>query len=239
MQMKRLVIYLLINVIVSAVTTIVVLTIWDRAQREDFERSVAEVVLPTAAPTSDNQPQEPTLRPTIPLQVHQVRSGETLGDIALEYDVTVEELLELNGLTDPDALASGQVIYVPEQGAAASEESPPTPVPEQASSPSEGQIEIVAVVGVSDLNTERLILGEAGGGKHALAGWQLHDEDGNIYTFPQATLYENGQIMVNTRVGLDNPIELYWGLSDPVWTSGEIVTLYNAGGQVQATYQIP
>ncbi len=238
MQWKRLILYLLINVIVSAVTTVVVISMWDRAQRDAYERTVAEVVIPTAAPTRVNQPLEPTPRPTIPLQVHQVRSGETLGDIALEYDVTVEELMEINGMTDPDALAAGQVIYVPEQGAPP-EQVPPTSVPEQASSLAVGQIEIVAVVGVSDLNTERLILGESGGGKHALAGWQLHDENGNIYTFPQATLYENGQIMVNTRSGLDNPLELFWGLTDPVWTSGEIVTLYDAAGGVQSTYQIP
>ncbi|MBC8508992.1 MAG: LysM peptidoglycan-binding domain-containing protein [Chloroflexi bacterium] len=240
MQWKRLTLYLLINVVVSAITTIIVLTLWERAHQNEFDRATAQVVMPTVAPTEDVRPLEPTLMPTIPLQAHQVRSGETLGDIALEYDVTVEELMEINGLTDADALGTGQVVYVPEQGtASASDETPPTPVPDQGSSPSEGQIEIVSVVGVGDLNTERLVLGEAGGGKHALAGWQLHDEDGNVYTFPQATLYENGQIVINTRVGLDNPLELYWGLSDPVWGSGEFATLYDATGQPQAIYQIP
>ena len=72
-----------------------------------------------------------------------------------------------------------------------------------------------------------------------MAGWQLRDEDGNIYTFPQATLYENGQIVINTRVGSDNPLELFWGQAEAVWKSGEVATLYDAAGQVQSTFQIP
>ncbi len=238
MQWKRLTLYLLINVIVSAVTTIIVMTVWDRAQRDAFDRTTAEIVMPTSAPTEIAQSIEPTVKPTVALQAHQVRSGETLGDIALEYDVTVEELLEINGMTDPDSLAAGQVVYVPEQGTA-SEDPPPSSPSEQVASPNDGQIEIVSVIGVGDIDTERLVLGEAGGGKQALAGWQLRDEDGNVYTFPQATLYENGQIVINTRVGSDNPLELYWGLSESVWSAGEIVELYDAAGQVQATFQIP
>ncbi len=238
MQLKRLSLYLLINVIVSAVTTIIVLTVWDRAQRQSFDQSTAEIVLPTSAPTQIAQPVEPTSEPTIALQSHQVRSGETLGDIALEYDVTVEELMEINGMTDPDSLAAGQLVYVPEQGAV-SEVPPPTPAPEEASVPNDGQIEIVSVIGIGDIGTERLVLGESGGGKQALAGWQLRDEDGNIYTFPQATLYENGQIVINTRVGSDNPLELFWGQAEAVWKSGEVATLYDAAGQVQSTFQIP
>jgi LysM repeat protein len=238
MQWNRLAVYLLINVFVSAITTIIVLSLWERARQNEFEVALAELSLPTAAPTEVVQPVEPTPKPTIPLQAHQVRAGQTLGDIALEYDVSVEELMEINGLTDADALGTGQVIYVPEQDTV-SEEPPPTPVPDQASAPSNGQIEIVSVVGLGDLNTERLVIGDAGGGKHALSGWQLHDEDGNIYTFPQATLYENGQIVINSRVGLDNPLELFWGLLESVWESGEIATLYDSAGQLRATYQVP
>ncbi len=238
MQWKRLTLYLLINVVVSAITTVVVLTLWERARQNEFERATAQTVLPSPAPTEAPQPLEPTLRPTIPLQAHQVRAGETLGDIALTYETTVEVLMEINGLTDADALGTGQVIYVPEQGAAP-ETPAPTTAPEQSPPPSEGSIEIVSVVGVGDLNTERLVLGDAGGGKHALAGWQLHDEDGYIYVFPQATLYQNGQIVVNSRAGQDNPLELYWGLSEAVWESGEIATLYDAAGQTQAVYQVP
>lgn len=237
MQWKRLFFYILINVIVSAATVYVVLTIWERNHQAEFERTTAVVEMPVVVPTQVVEPLEPTPIPTIPLQAHQVRSGETLTDIAEEYDVTVEELLELNGLTDADAIGAGQIIYVPDEIEVPV--STATPLPEAETSPSIGQIEIVSVIGVGDLGTERLILGEAGGGKHSLTGWQLHDEDENIYTFPQATLYENGQIVINTKAGVDNPLELHWGQADPVWESGELVTLYDSSGQIQATFQVP
>jgi len=45
--------------------------------------------------------------------VHVVQSGESLLGIAIRYGVTVEEILEFNGLTDPDALFEGQELIIP------------------------------------------------------------------------------------------------------------------------------
>jgi LysM repeat protein len=234
MQWKRLVFYLLINVLVSASTTFVVLNIWENRQQAELQRATSDVVIPVVNSTQDEQPAEPTLVPTIPLLIHQVRSGETLGDIAEEYEVTIDELMEINGLADADAIGVGQVIYVPDKT-----EQAPTPLPVESENTVQGQVEIVSVVGVGDLNSERLIIGEAGGGKHSLAGWQILDEDENVYTFPQATLYENGQIVLNSKAGVDNPLELFWGLPQPVWESGEMISLVDASGQEQASFQVP
>ena len=211
MQWKRLSYYLLINIIVSVVTTIVVLTIWERTHQNEFDRVVAESVLPTPAPLASATTLEPTLEPTLALISHQVRAGETLSDIALEYDVTVDELLELNGLTDANAIGVGLVVYVPDPNAV---KLPDTTEP--GTIEAKGRVAIISVLGVGDLATERVVLGDAGGGKNALAGWQLGDEDGNLYTFPQATLYENGQIVVYSRSDVDNPLELFWGASESI-----------------------
>jgi LysM repeat protein len=234
MQKKRMLFYLLINIIVSAGTTFAVLNIWENKQQAELQRATSEVVMPVAESTQDEQPVEPTLVPTIPLLIHQVRSGETLGDIAEHYEVTVDELMDINGLVDADAIGAGQVIYVPDM-----DEQAPTSLPVETENTVLGQIEIVSVVGVGDLNSERLIIGEAGGGKHSLAGWQILDEDENVYSFPQATLYENGQIVLNSKAGVDNPLELFWGLTEPVWASGEMISLVDASGQEQASFQVP
>ncbi len=45
--------------------------------------------------------------------VHVVQSGESLLGIAIRYGVTVEEILEFNGLTDPDAIFEGQELIIP------------------------------------------------------------------------------------------------------------------------------
>jgi len=45
--------------------------------------------------------------------VHIVQSGESLIGIALRYGVSVDDILEFNGLTDPDALSEGQELIIP------------------------------------------------------------------------------------------------------------------------------
>lgn len=45
-------------------------------------------------------------------EYHVVESGDTLGDIALRYDTTVEELMRLNPEVDPTALRPGERIRV-------------------------------------------------------------------------------------------------------------------------------
>jgi len=48
-----------------------------------------------------------------------VRSGETLSDIAARYDVSLDSLMRLNGIKDPDHVEIGSRLMVPGQAAAA------------------------------------------------------------------------------------------------------------------------
>jgi len=75
--------------------------------------------IPTASPTATAPPTTTRLvltdaAPTTAEegQYYVVKSGDTLGSIALEYDTTVEELLRLNPDVDPTALNVGQRIRV-------------------------------------------------------------------------------------------------------------------------------
>ena len=45
--------------------------------------------------------------------VHVVQSGESLLGIAIRYGVTVDEILDFNGLTDPDAIYEGEELVIP------------------------------------------------------------------------------------------------------------------------------
>lgn len=47
------------------------------------------------------------------LRTHVVRSGENLASIALKYGVTVQELVNANGLTNPNKILVGQVLIIP------------------------------------------------------------------------------------------------------------------------------
>ncbi len=48
-----------------------------------------------------------------PVFVLMVKPGETLGQIAAQYNTTVAILAEINKLTNPDLLTVGQKILVP------------------------------------------------------------------------------------------------------------------------------
>jgi hypothetical protein len=43
-----------------------------------------------------------------------------------------------------------------------------------------------------------------------MAGWQLRDENGNVFTFPQLQLFEGGAINVWTTSGSASVVDLYW-----------------------------
>jgi LysM repeat protein len=84
--------------------------------------------IPTATPTS-TPTQTPTSTPTptpVPPLVHQVRQGETLIDIAVTYDTTVEEIAALNPDVNPQLINVGQVLLIP----AATPTPGPTSTPE-------------------------------------------------------------------------------------------------------------
>ena len=67
---------------------------------------------------------------------HTVQSGDSLADIADRFDTTVEALLALNNLSDPSALAVGQVLLLPGAEEKSVTPAAPTPTP---TSPDTGQ----------------------------------------------------------------------------------------------------
>ena len=71
--------------------------------------------------------------------IHTVEAGQTLWRIAREYGVDLEDLARANGITDPDVLAVGQVLFVP--GATTARQVLPYPAPFAAGPPREGGTE--------------------------------------------------------------------------------------------------
>ena len=70
-----------------------------------------------------------------PAGMHRVRQGETLTSIAARYDLAIGQLMNLNGIQNPDELVEGQLLIV--SAAAASTSQPaaqpaPEPSPEPA-----------------------------------------------------------------------------------------------------------
>jgi hypothetical protein len=101
------------------------------------------------------------------------------------------------------------------------------------------QVDIAAVIGAGDLGSERVQLRGLGDGTLSLTDWQLRDEDGNVYTFPQITLFGSGAVEIYSTTGVDTVVALYWNSGEAIWESGEAVTLLDDSGVLQATYNVP
>ena len=95
------------------------------------------------------------------------------------------------------------------------------------------------MVGAGTVNAEIAVVKFEGEGQLNLAGWQLKDEDGNNFTFPQLTLYPNGAVQVHTVSGTDTVIDLYWGLRDPVWQAVKTRSCSISQGNLRAVYPVP
>lgn len=100
-------------------------------------------------------------------------------------------------------------------------------------------VKISSVVGAGTLDSEIVVVKFEGEGQLDLASWQLKDEDGNTFTFPKLTLYPNGAVQVHTNSGTDTVIDLYWGIGDAVWSSGENARLFDSQGNLRAVYRVP
>ncbi len=277
-QFKRVFYVVLLNVVISAVTILAVLQWWKTRYPTPLGEVTPVIVVVTAAqsdvpvgesnitanvfiPTDSGLPITGTLKatPTFGYLSYKVKEGDYLGALAIQFNVSVADLLAANGLADPDSLYVGQIIYIPNAPlptATATALPPtavlsPTPRPPATATPKpsptvtltevgqEPNMTISKVVGVGVLETERVELIRSGIGELALAGWRLEDGKGNRYTFPDLTLFTGSAINLNTRAGQDTVADLYWGLTSSIWKSGKTVYLYDAQNELRATYLIP
>src|SRR5688572_25668184 len=99
-------------------------------------------------------------------------------------------------------------------------------------------MEITSVVGAGIPSSETVILRNTGAGQANLKDWQLQDQDANTYTFVDVALLPGSSIQLHTLPGEDTQIDLYWGLTAPLWRSSETATLFDPSGAVRSVYQI-
>ncbi len=279
-QFKRLFYILLLNIIVSAVTILVILNSWERNHPPISAQAtpVVLVVTPTQAvvlPLVSNQSeteQIPTdtgviITGTISTPVatlgietlaYQVKKGDTLGGLATEFNISVADIMTVNGLTDPDSIYEGQILRIPTAPLPTITPTPTltktpsaTPIPSATAThgptatktptlaPQEAQLAIESVIGAGVIANEHVVLQRYGNGELSLAGWRLEDSSGNAYIFPQLTLYQGVSINLNTRSGEDTVLDLFWGRPYTVWSTGKTVYLYDAQNKLRDSYTVP
>jgi LysM repeat protein len=266
---------ILIPAAVSLAVTLLVLWISDRQQPEQIK-----VVLPTTSGTALIEPRVtlpdvaaespseaggevpaeeaevvPTIEPGCENPVHVVASGETLGNIAEQYEVSIDDIATLNLMLDPefsiDFLSIDQEIVIPVCGIPTATPSAtptttavptrniPTPNPTATDLP-EGvlMVQVARVLNPGDVTSEAVEVINLGTSVARLGGWSLVSEHGDRFEFPPLNLFPQGAVTVYTGGGEDSAIDVYWGLDTAAWKVGETVLLYDADGVLQHEFKI-
>ncbi len=252
MSLARLAGYLFINMAVSAAVAVAVLIYWENYRQPvtnrvpDSSFDGGEYPLGLNAGSSEMSDPTNSSQPAI----YRVRSGDTMSSIAIQYEVTVEELMIANKMSDPNSLAIDQLVTIPVKQAAQPTQRPmatskpastvikPRPPDAIATSSLPPVITIRVVSGVGDLAAEQVVIMNVGGTAD-LGGWTLVHPAGDLYDFPELRLHQTGQLTVHTNAGLDTVTDLYWARDQAVWQSGQVVQLHDADGNLHATYELP
>ncbi len=213
---SNLLFYLILNILVSAITTLAVLWVWDNVHNSEA-RTAQDAVPPLVlAQATEN------------LVARHAATLYAAGTAAASGTRAASTDAESAGGTTPSAVATIAVE---------------TPQPVETLPPA-GQpvIQIVSVVGAGDLEQEVVMLKRVGEGNLNLAGWKLQGEHNNTYTFPaqsELILYKDGAVQVYTKAGTDSVTEVYWNRTEAAWRSGESIRLLDPQGTERATYRVP
>jgi len=100
------------------------------------------------------------------------------------------------------------------------------------------QIEIIDVEGIGDITAEGIRLRNTGNTIN-VTGWTLTDAQGNEFAFPEQLLFSNAEVTIYTRNGTNTPVALFWGLDEPVWEEGDVLTLTDSTNLIQANLRLP
>lgn len=149
MSLRRMLPYILLNVVVSAVVVLTILWWWDGRQPESTATNNAlaqtAVELPADGAVSDAagatpNAAQPTAAPAGETAadsddppVHVVQLGDTLGAISQRYNVSIDEIIAANSIENPNFLTVGQQLLIPVGGAA------PSPTEETAVAAADGE----------------------------------------------------------------------------------------------------
>ncbi|MGB1285532.1 MAG: LysM peptidoglycan-binding domain-containing protein [Aggregatilineales bacterium] len=172
----------------------------------------------------------------IPLEGCDIQQLPTFDDSVSTAD---DELETLQAPSNDDVTADIEDTEEPE--ATPTSEFSPTPAPSPtitlAPTAANASIEILGIVNAGDVTAEGVRIRNNGATVN-MTGWTLIDAEENEFAFNEQLIFSNTEITIYTRAGQDTPIALFWGLDTPLWAEGDIVSLVNERGDVQATIRL-
>lgn len=254
MSRRQLLFIVLLNAFISLAVAVGV--VWVAEQRRPDPEELAALYTPEppvvliVTPTPATQPPAPAATAIVsqPLatatsapasgspEIYVVEAGDSLLGIALKFGLTMDALMQANNLTNPDFVFVGQRLAIPSAGGTTvpAGGSGPVTAPTPAADGMELRVEQpgnLAQEQVQVINDSDTALN--------LQGWTLSLEGGAIYTFGNLPIFPGGSVRLHSGNGEANSINLYWGLSEPVWSSGSVARLRNPEGTLVASVTVP
>jgi LysM repeat protein len=250
MSLRRMAIFIGINILVSASVTLLVLSVWDAGRPPAHPIPTLAPTVIAAAPTTPSVVAPTSTLASIPstaasgARTYFVQSGDTLSAIARNFDIPIADLLAANNLKDGDLLSIGQKLIIPTGNSPAPLALTPSPIkPRPAGTQSialgDAFVTIREIVSKDKLFEEAVVLTNLGSQVN-LKGWTLADGEGHKFTFPDLTLLPNAEVNIHTRSGVNTATDLYWGQSAALWgATGTVAYLRDQNGKLIATYRVP
>jgi LysM repeat protein len=238
MTKKQAIFVIVVNAIISLIISVAVFLVWGRP--------VPATVEPTVAAPHVQEPPQSVEAPE--MIVYVVQEGDSLYGIALEFNISTEDLMRANGLLDPNFLVVGQELFIPVGGLPQALPTPtdtpipfepPTPVSANPPSDSQPQVMIEEVLAHGNYADEFIEIYNPGP-TALLLDWSLSDQQGHVYVFPNLSLGTGGRVRVHTGRGENSLPDLYWGLAAAVWgEAGDIASLRDNQGKLVDAYPLP
>lgn len=172
---------------------------------------------------------------------HTLAAGDTPSMLGAIYGVSLFDILAVNNLTEEDVqfLQIGEVLIIPLENCPKDIFTNTQPTLQPTASNLGLQMEIVEITGVGDITREQVVI-RNNGNVVDMSGWTLSDGQGNIFTFPSGRqLFSGASVIINTRIGIDTPVMLFWGQDVSVFESGDMVILKNQAGEVVINLILP
>lgn len=271
-KIRTILVVIIVPAAVSLLVTLLVLRVWDAQQTSQPQtvrlppHSGTALIPPRATqppPASTQAGEDASTQAPEEIAltlvgcenpVHPVAGGETLGVIATQYSVSIDDLVIMNQMVDPDFdpdfLSVGQPVTIPvcgiptptPTGIPADTPVPtrnvPDPIPTTTESPAGSiSVQVGRVLHPGDVTREAVEIVNKGAPVD-LAGWSLSNGRGIEFVFPSFRLFTGGAVTIFTGAGENTPIVLYWGRTNSAWRVGDTVSLYDAEGELQDEFEV-
>jgi hypothetical protein len=208
---KQWITIVLVNIIVSAVTTLIVVRVL-------VNQAPSRLVLATPPVVSTDTPQ--------PIGAAQ----------GAPSDATPTSTRAVAQVNTAPAKPSATVAAVAASSATPSP-ARATVTSSSTNTASAGKVRIGRVLFPGQRQRETVVIANDSDTDVLLKGWILTSNRNVSYTFGNVTLFRNNFINLHTTSGTDVPTDLFWNKTDPAWQVGDVLTLSNDGGVV-TTYTV-